>query len=211
MKTENDSERMTDKAILVRNLADHVIEVYAPHETPCVLMWRETVNRFLRATAPGSPEYRRDDKFLHEHWKRYGPGVCRELEERYKVTVVRINKLIRKLVDHGGEPKLGGRRDRDVTGYRRCLPHSAAPTFGIACFPRDVHKDHPLVVAKLERRGQAAANGLLNATVSIDRAQGYGVLTDESGEKIRDHMKPIVRKAIENRYPLFRLEGPSSS
>lgn len=201
MSIGNQSTPQTPKTATIASLTDHIIETYRPHESPCVLMWREIVNSFNRTNWPDCPLWTRDDRASHEHWKKFGPGVISELRRRHHLTVVKVSGKIRDLVRHGAPPDRGGRRT-DIA-YRKCLPCAAEMVRGIVVFPRDSQQDHPLIVASLDRRGRASATGLQNAIVAIDTANDCGVLSLESRDEIRGRVGTVARQALEESHPLF--------
>jgi hypothetical protein len=197
--------RSTPKTVTEMAIVDHIVETYGPTKAPLVLMWRETMNNFNQKNWPRCPVWTRDDRACHEHWKKFGPGVVRELERRYKLTVVKVSGRIRDLVKHQAAPDRSGKRTD--AAYRECLPNSAEMTRGIVCFPRETQQDHPLIIADRDRRLRSSATGFGNASSAVDTANDLGVLSDDARREMRGHVIPTVERAIsENKYPLFPRE-----
>lgn len=194
--------KKTPKAITILKIVDHIIETYSPHRGPCLLMWRETMNSFNLKQSENFPAWTRDDKSVHEHWKRYGPGVVAELKHRYRMTIVKVNGRARKYLKHGGTPDRDDRCRIDAY-YKSCLPSAANMVLGFVAFPRDTQLDHPLIIASLDQRGKTSATGLENSVVAIDAANDLGNLSGQARQEIHGHVASIVRRAIEERHPLF--------
>lgn len=203
----NGERRSSTRLDYIRKVADYIVETYRPQEGPKVLMWREIMVGYRLKVAPDLPnEWTRDSRAVSSHWQDNGPDVQRRLEDRYKVTIVRVSRRIRDLAKHGEEPKLGGGRginERSAANYRSCLPHSQAPTYGFVCFPQGQGEDHPLLIAEMERRGQSSSSYFRNTARRLDRAEGFGVLSTEEGLKIKKKMGEIALEAIKDDHPLF--------
>jgi hypothetical protein len=205
-------KKRTAKAMEVRGITDFIIETYSPQNKPIVLMWREIMAAYTRKNWADAPlsVWTRDSSAVHQHCKTYCPEVVKELESQYRLTVVKVNRHVRQMVAHGGNPKVdkvnpdpSKTTKLEPSQWRKCIPHPRAMAFGIVCFPRDQFADHPLVIAKLGRRVMAAANGFRNSIGNIDTANGLGVLSDDSRESIKAKVIPVVRQAIEESHPLF--------
>lgn len=194
--------KKTPKTITILKIVDHIIETYSPHRGPCLLMWRETMNSFNLKQSENFPAWTRDDRTVHEHWKRYGLGVVAELRHRYRMTIVKVNGHARKYLKHGGTPDRDDRCRTDAY-YRSCLPSAANMVLGFVAFPRDTQQDHPLIVASLDRRGKTAATGLENAVIAVDTAADLGNLSGTARGEIREHVNGVVHRAIEEKLPLF--------
>ena len=207
MTVENQAP--TQKQITVRAITDFIILTYHPQENPCVLMWRELMNRFRLEKGLESETWTRDDRTVHEHCQRFLKHVRKDLERLYHVTVIPVGGDIRKLVTHGMAPERDNKRRTDKA-YCRCLSGPFSKTLGFVCFPANKFQDHPLLLVKLNRRGVAAAHGLENAIGAVDTAEGRGVLSTESRDKIRDNVLPIVHKAVEEKAPLFNAPRPTA-
>lgn len=195
--------RKVQKHDTVKAITDHIIEQYKPQDVPIVLMWKETMNGFNLKLNEKSPVWNRDDRGVHEHWKRYGSGVVKALQER-KLTVVKVNRNIRDLVKHGTEPKRSGKRTDER--YCLCLPSPSNMTLGIVVFPRGAHQDHPLIVASRDHRAKAAANGVINAVDSVRAANDLGNLSEGKRDEITVTTRSTIDKKFnEVKYPLFDM------
>lgn len=208
MSTEIAAQK-TPKTTTIERIVDYIIITFKPHENPCVLMWRETMNGFNREQSENYPLWVRDDKTVHESWKRFGPGVVSILNRKYKLTVVKVGARIRKYTRHGGLPDRDDKCRTDAY-YRSCLPSSDAPVFGFVSFPRDIQQDHPLIVASLDRRGRATSTSLENHVVAVNTANDLGTLSAKEKEKNLGHVEAVVHRALEDRYPLFPKKIESS-
>jgi hypothetical protein len=201
-KQSSKSIRKGQKQLVIGQIADHIIEQYKPQSGPVVLMWREVMNAFHLKLNPDSPVWVRDDQSVHDHWKRYGPGVVKILKDR-RFTVVKVSRAIRGLVGHGRQPDRGGRRTDQA--YKDCLPSASNMVFGIVVFPRDTQEDHPLIVESRDRRCKRDATSLTNGVDSVRDANDLGNLSDGTCEEIIDGTHAVVQKAFTaEKYPLFK-------
>jgi hypothetical protein len=199
----------TPKTVTILKIVDHIIEVYKPLKAPILLMWRETINGFNLSLSENSPVWSRDDGSVHEHWKRFGPGVVRELDHKYHLTVVKVSRSIRKRLDHGQTPDRDDKRRTDEW-YRGCLPGPNAEVMGIVLFPKGQQEDHPLVFYDRDRREKMQANGFENSVKSTERAKDCGTLSDDAVNEIHGHVIPVVKRALEDKYPLFSKQQVES-
>ncbi len=192
---------MTSKSVTVAEIADHAIMTIKPHESPRLIMWRELVNSFNSKDGDGKLLWRRDDKSVHEHFKKFGPSVIATLERRYRLTIVKVGGSIRRLVNHGGSPDRGGRRTD--AAYRICLAGPSNPTMGFVAFPRDTQQDHPLVIASRSRGVKAGSSHLASAIGSLNSAKDLGTISGSAADEIRGLAGPAIRDLEGEGMPLF--------
>jgi hypothetical protein len=165
-------------------------------------MWRELVNNFNLALSANVPVWTRDDKSVHQHFKRFGDDVVRLLRRQHELSVFKVNANVRKYLKHGDAPSQDNRR-RTADFYRSCIPSPSAKTFGIVIFPRDTDVDHPLIVASLGRRGKITANSLETAVANVDTANDLGNLSWTKRQEIRGQVNDVVGRALKEKHPLF--------
>ena len=188
-----------------RQLAEYIIMTFKPHERPVVIMWREVMNGFnLKSNPEFTGILKADNRYTHESWLQYGPKVVVILESKYKITVVKVGNLIRKVADHGHYPGVSKRYTPER--YKKCLCGPHAPTFGLVCFPKGSDIDHPLVVEAAERRCKSGTSHLKNSKFALDKANDYKVMSNHIHDTIERNMVPPIKAAFMDKYPLFPRE-----
>ncbi len=193
----------TPKMVTVLAIVEYIIETYKPHDLKeqVVLMWREMINGYHLSLSSDHPIWGRDDGITHAHWKRFGPSVVKVLERDYKLTVVKVNSLIRDLAKHGGPADRTGRRTDKA--YRKCIPVAGQFIRGIVLSAKGVQEDHPLTLESLDSRGRRLVTTSKNTINAIDAAVDYKVISDGEHKKIRGCVERGAREAFGDKYPLF--------
>ncbi len=193
----------SQKEMAVSKIVDHIIEKYKPQESAIVLMWREVMTGFdLQASPDSLPRFPRDGDDVHRHWNQFGRPTARALHKQYRLTVVKVSRLIRDLVGHGRAPDLSTKKND--AAYERCLPSSSAPVLGIVVFPRDTSQDHPLIVLSKARRAQSAGTAVRNSIMDVRDTNDLGCLSGEKTTQIVAATQKTVSLAFnDDRYPLF--------
>ena len=198
----------TRKETAVATIVEHIIQHYAPHKTPIVLMWRDVITSHELKIAPDHPaRWYRDIDDVHRHWKQYGLPTAKVLREQYKLTVVKVNRHIRELVGHGKPPDQSPKKN--PAAYERCLPSSSSPVFGMVLFPRDTCQDHPLIVLSRKRRCQTASSCMENSVNDVRATSDLGCLSIPIAQSIVEVTRAAVTRTFDaERYPLFRQLTP---
>ncbi len=198
--------RNHQKEAEVASIVDHIIETYRPHEIPVVLMWKEIYNSHVTKNFPGARTYSRSNSIVEAHWKMYSTEVMRELESRYGLTIVKVNDRVRKVAQHGKEPKRVNKNQNDAA-YKACIPCSGNKAMGFVSFPKNTLMDHPLIKETMILGSKGASTFALNNKLKLDKANGRGTLSDECREEIMNEIViPKVMKVIEDKRSVNQLD-----
>jgi hypothetical protein len=197
-------------AATCRKIAELFIVTYRPHVEAVLIMWREGMNLFYGAAEDSHFHWRQDDAQVHAHLKRFLPGVTRELESPYNLTIVRVGHSIREFLGHAQRPDRGRRGQRTDERYCQAVASPGNPTMGIVCFPPGCMTDHPLIVEAQRRRMKSSVSHVDNSASSLDRARSRGTISAAQWEGIHQDAEPVCRRIADAEPPpaIPQLDAP---